>query len=291
MNPLGIPPALFEFSIGGFGPIALRWYSLMYMIGYLLGAYLLKKLSLKGYLKIAPYQIERYVFYLLIGMLLGARLAYVFIYNWDYYQNHLGEIHQVWSGGLSFHGAIVGMTLATLLFAKKYKLHFFHLSDCAVLCGSPGLFLGRIGNFINGELYGRVTESPLGMVFPLGGPLPRHPSQLYEGLGEGLFLAALLWILLPRVKRYGILTGVFLMGYGVVRFIVEFFRQPDAQLGYYFGGLTMGQILCLIMIVGSVFVFIYAKMRNLPLTPDNDLKTNLEAQQKFVIANRKKSKK
>jgi phosphatidylglycerol:prolipoprotein diacylglycerol transferase len=148
----------------------------------------------------------------------------------------------------------------------KFKLHFFQVSDCLALAGTPGLFLGRMGNFINGELYGRVTDSPFGMVFMKGGPYPRHPSQLYEGISEGILLWLILWMMHKRVKHYGYISAVFLGGYGFFRYVVEFFREPDAQLGYYFGGTTtMGQILCLIMIGLSVGMYLYAKKKAIPV--------------------------
>jgi phosphatidylglycerol:prolipoprotein diacylglycerol transferase len=175
----------------------------------------------------------------------------------------------VWKGGLSFHGAVVGMCTVTWWFAKKNGLHFFHIGDCMAVAGSPGLFFGRMGNFINGELYGRVTDSWLGVVFPGAGPFPRHASQLYEGVLEGLVLFGILFIVHKRERFYGVVSSVFLLGYGVFRFIVEFFREPDAQLGYYFGFLTMGQLLCLCMIIGSFVMLWYAKKLNLknPLIP------------------------
>lgn len=284
MNPLGIDPNLIEFELPGLGQLAVRWYSLMYVIGYMIGGYLLKRLSLKGFLKLPPFRIEMYLVFLLVGMLLGARLAYVFIYNWGYYQDHINEILMVWKGGLSFHGATVGMALATLLYAKKNQLHFLHLSDAMVMAGSPGLFFGRMGNFINGELYGRVTDSSWGMVFPTGGPLPRHASQLYEGVGEGILLSLLLWFMHTRTRYYGVVSSLFLIGYGSVRFIVEFFRQPDAQLGYYFGHITMGQILCVLMIAVGIFVFFYARKKQLLIELDSTRKNNQKQQKAFQSA-------
>jgi phosphatidylglycerol:prolipoprotein diacylglycerol transferase len=259
MNPWGIDPILFSL-----GPLQVRWYGLMYVLGFVLGSKLLAVLCDRGFLKMPKAAIDRYVTHLIIGMFLGARLAYVFIYNWDFYQHNLSKIFSVWEGGLSFHGAVVGMCLATYLTARKYNLHFFQIGDAMAIAGTPGLFFGRMGNFINGELYGRITDSPLGMVFENGGPLPRHASQLYEGISEGLILFALFWFLHRRQKFYGLISSLFLGGYGFFRYLVEFFREPDAQLGYYFGGTTtMGQILCLLMMVGSVFMYLYAKKKQL----------------------------
>jgi phosphatidylglycerol:prolipoprotein diacylglycerol transferase len=258
---MNISPVIFEI-----GPIQLRWYGVMYLLGYVLGGYILTVLSKKGFFKIPKDKIDPYIAYLLGGMVVGARLAYVFIYNWPYYAHHLDEIIAVWKGGLSFHGAVAGMCFSTWLYARKFKLHFFQVSDCLALAGTPGLFLGRMGNFINGELYGRVTDSPFGMVFMKGGPYPRHPSQLYEGISEGILLWLILWMMHKRVKHYGYISAVFLGGYGFFRYVVEFFREPDAQLGYYFGGTTtMGQILCLIMIGLSVGMYLYAKKKAIPV--------------------------
>jgi phosphatidylglycerol---prolipoprotein diacylglyceryl transferase len=251
------------FKIAGMN-IELRWYALMYVLGYVIGGYILGVLCKRHFLKIPRTAIDSYINYLLIGMVLGARIFYVFIYNWDYYSNHWSEILAVWQGGLSFHGAVVGMSLATYLYAKKFNLHFFHIGDAMAIAGSPGLFLGRIGNFINGELYGRITDSYFGIIFPKGGPYPRHASQLYEGIFEGIFLFLILWILHKRVKYYGFISSLFVIGYGFFRYIIEFFREPDSQLGYYLGGTTtMGQILCLFMIACGFGMMWYARKLNL----------------------------
>jgi phosphatidylglycerol:prolipoprotein diacylglycerol transferase len=169
----------------------------------------------------------------------------------------------VWKGGLSFHGAVFGMCMATWIFARKNNLHFFQIADCMAVAGSPGLFFGRMGNFINGELYGRVTDSWAGVVFPGAGVFPRHPSQLYEGFSEGILLFIILFVIHKRERFYGVASSVFLLGYGVFRFVVEFFREPDSQLGYYFGYFTMGQILCFLMIVGSFVMLMYARKVNI----------------------------
>ena len=170
----------------------------------------------------------------------------------------------MWKGGLSFHGAVFGMCISTYLFARKNKVHFFQLADCLAVAGGPGLFFGRMGNFINGELYGRVTDSWAGIIFPGGGPFPRHPSQLYEGVLEGIVLFFILFWVHRRQKIYGIVSAVFLLGYGTFRFIVEFFREPDSQLGYYFGYFTMGQFLCLAMIILSYGIYRLVKKANVP---------------------------
>lgn len=253
----------FNPDIFSIGPLHVRWYGMMYVVGFVLANYLLRKLIDRGFFHVTKDKVDTLITTVFVCMFLGARLFYVFIYNWEYYQNNLSELFSVWKGGLSFHGALVGLLVGGFLFAKRYRISWAQVMDNIALAGAPGLFFGRMGNFINGELYGRVTDSPLGMIFPSGGPYPRHPSQLYEGVLEGLVLASILWLLLPRVKKYGILASVFLMGYGTFRYIVEFFREPDAQLGYYFGGTTtMGQILCFIMILIGVVSLIISKKSN-----------------------------
>lgn len=257
MNQNWIDPVIF-----GIGPLQIRWYGLMYVLGFIIGGGILKYLSHKKFWSLSSDLIEKYVTWLIISMFLGARFFYVFLYNWEYYSVNLLDIFSVWKGGLSFHGALTGMCVATWFFAKKNNLHFFQIADCMAIAGSPGLLFGRLGNFINGELYGRVTDSWAGIVFPGGGPFPRHPSQLYEGLLEGIFLFLILFYLHKRQRFYGVVSAFFLLGYGVFRFMIEFFREPDAQLGYYLGYFTLGQLLCLVMIIFSFFVLRYAKKLN-----------------------------
>ena len=243
------------FSIGTF---EVRWYGLMYVVGFWLGAYLAKILAERNFFKLPHARVDTLVMYLLVGMFVGARGAYVFIYNWDYYSQNIGHIF-FQRGGLSFHGAIIGIILAGYVFSRRYKISWLQTMDVVALAGAPGLFFGRLGNFINGELYGRRTDFWTGIVFPGGGPYPRHPSQLYEAVLEGLVMSGLLWFLLTKVRRYGYISCTVLLFYGAARFGVEFFREPDAQLGYYFGWMTMGQILCFLMMLGSVPLFLYSK--------------------------------
>tara|TARA_R110000868_G_scaffold105046_1_gene289180 strand:+ start:1098 stop:1898 length:801 start_codon:yes stop_codon:yes gene_type:complete len=257
----------FDPIIFSLGPVAVRWYGLMYVVGFIISGMLLKVLSKRGFFPLPATKIDSLITHMIVGMFLGARTAYVFIYNWDYYRDHLSELAMVWQGGLSFHGAIVGMILGGYVFARRNGLTFFQVMDNTCLAGCQGLFFGRMGNFINGELYGRVTDSSFGLIFPAGGPYPRHPSQLYEGVFEGAVLTLILWLLLPRVKRYGVISAVFLIGYGVFRYFIEFFREADAQLGYYFGGTTtMGQILCLIMIAFGIAWAFFAMKKGKEVT-------------------------
>lgn len=253
----------FDPNIFTLGPLQVRWYGMMYVVGFVLANFLLKKLCERGFFQVPKEKVDSLITISFICMFLGARFFYVFIYNWGYYKSHLTELFAVWNGGLSFHGALAGLLVAGLIFAKKNNISWAQVMDNVALAGAPGLFFGRMGNFINGELYGRLTDSPFGLIFPAGGPYPRHPSQLYEGILEGLVLAAILWFMLKRVKHYGYLASTFLIGYGFFRYIVEFFREPDAQLGYYFGGTTtMGQILCLIMIgIGIAAIMVVRKKK------------------------------
>jgi len=243
-----IPP-----TIVSVGPFALRWYSMMYVIGYFLGYRLVLKRIESGRSSLTRADLDNLIWYLVVGMLIGARLIYVLVYGRGEYSTHPLEVLAVWHGGLSFHGAILGMAIAITLFARRNRFPVPAVTDLVALCGTPGLFFGRIGNFINGELYGRPTTVPWAMIFP-SDPLhvPRHPSQLYEAFAEGLLLGALLWWIdsLARARgfdRPGLITGCFLVGYAMIRFSLEFTRAPDAQLGLVIGALSMGQLLSMIM--------------------------------------------
>jgi phosphatidylglycerol:prolipoprotein diacylglycerol transferase len=203
--------------------------------------------------RIGPYS------YLILGLLLGARLGYVLFYDLAAYLHHPLEIFAVWHGGMSFHGGLIGSVLAGILFCRKYRVDFWQVSDLVIVTAPIGLGLGRLGNFINGELYGRVTDVPWAMVFPGGGALPRHPSQLYEFFLEGVVLFTVLWVVKDKISRSGLLTSLFLMLYGLFRFTLEFFREPDVQLGYILGPFTMGQLLSSAMIAAGLVIFFVRK--------------------------------
>jgi phosphatidylglycerol:prolipoprotein diacylglycerol transferase len=243
------------------GPIKVRWYGLMYVIGYLVGARLLKYRAEKKLFPIPLKEVESYVTYLIIGMLLGARTIYKLVYDLPaFLEDPIGFV-RIWEGGLSFHGALIGMIIASWMFGKKHGLSFYVVTDALAFAGTPGLFFGRMGNFINGELLGRPTDLPWAMLFP-GDPsqLPRHPSQLYQGFTEGILLWLMIcfaerWALARKKSWPGLAGTVFLVGYGCLRFLTEFAREPDSQLGYYFGFLSMGQILCVLTALGGLFVF------------------------------------
>jgi phosphatidylglycerol:prolipoprotein diacylglycerol transferase len=261
-----IPPTIISF-----GPFAIRWYSLMYVVGYVLGYRLVLKRIEAGRSNLTRADLDNLIWYLVVGMLLGARLVYVLVYGRGEYAAHPLEVFAVWQGGLSFHGAILGMAAAIILFARRHRFPVLAITDVVALCGTPGLFFGRIGNFINGELYGRPTTVPWAMIFP-SDPLhvPRHPSQLYEAFAEGVLLSALLWWAdsFARKRGYdrpGLITGLFLVGYATIRFSLEFTRAPDAQLGLVVGALSMGQLLSMIMLaVGAILLALVFLGRRMP---------------------------
>jgi phosphatidylglycerol:prolipoprotein diacylglycerol transferase len=255
--------------------LAIRWYGVMYLVGfalsYLLVKYQIKKMRQKTYGKkqtaesrLLALDIISLYSYLMLGLLLGARLGYVIFYNLSYYIQHPLEIFAVWLGGMSFHGGLIGSVIAGIIFCRKMKINAWQVADLVIVTAPLGVAFGRIGNFINGELYGRVTNVPWAMIFPDGGPLPRHPSQLYQFFLEGITLFIILWILKDKGFRPGIITSLFVILYGVFRFFVEFFREPDPHLGFIVSFLTMGQILSIAMIFIGLGIVYYLKTRHMP---------------------------
>lgn len=243
------------------GPFELRWYALAYLAGILLGWwYALRIVSWDEAKGARPNRadIDDWLPFAVMGVILGGRLGYVLFYQPGYYFANPSEILHVWNGGMSFHGGAIGVIASLIIYSLVKGIPMFRLGDIAALCCTIGLFFGRIANFINGELFGRVTDAPVGMVFPNGGPYPRHPSQLYEAALEGLVLLVVLSLLIRRDvirNRPGIVGGAFLVGYGLSRMFVEMFREPDLHLGFLTFGLTMGQWLCIPMIlVGVAFI-------------------------------------
>jgi len=250
------------------GPLAIRWYSLAYIAGLLLGWMYIKKLLSQEDLwaqKKAPMTIlqsDDFLLWTALGVILGGRIGYTLFYNFSYYAENPLAILQVWNGGMSFHGGLLGVTIAIIIYCRRNKLKFLSVIDLVAVAVPIGLFFGRLANFINGELYGRVTDVAWGVVFPGGGPLPRHASQVYEALLEGLVMFFVLRFLVQKYKilqRPGMASGVFLLGYGLSRIFVEFFRMPDAQLGYFFGFITMGMILSVPMVLTGIGVVWYVK--------------------------------
>ena len=234
------------------------WYGLMYLVGFLAGWGLLSlriRLSPRG---INQDQLSDLVFYTALGAIIGGRLGYMIFYDWHVLFSDPLLIFQTWKGGMSFHGGLIGAIAAIYFCTKKLKLSMLALTDLIAPAVPVGLGAGRIGNFINGELWGRVTEAPWGMIFPNAGIYSRHPSQLYEFFLEGIILFLVLWIYSSKPKPLGAVSGLFVLGYGTFRFIIEFFREPDAQIGYLAGGLTEGQWLSLPMILLGLGVMWWA---------------------------------
>lgn len=257
--PIIDPVAVSIGPIAGFGPFGIRWYALAYIVGILLGWWYAKKLAAKADRSFGwtPGLMEDFVTYATLGVILGGRLGYVLFYKPTYYLQNPGEILQVWNGGMAFHGGALGVILAIIVFARVKKLPVFGLGDIVCAVVPIGLGLGRLANFINGELYGRATDVAWAMVFPADkDQLLRHPSQLYQATMEGLILFLALFVLEKKgYRKYpGVISGTFLAGYGLARFIGEFFREPDSFLGYLAGGLSMGQLLSLPMIAIGAFI-------------------------------------
>jgi len=238
------------------GPLQLRWYGMMYVLGFV-ATYLLVRLQIRRFnlTWLAPH-FENLNFVLIVSVVLGGRLGYVLFYNPAYYLRHPLEILATWQGGMSFHGAFLAMILAAIFFCRRHDLSFLATADVYVVTVPIGLGLGRLGNFLNNELHGRVTDVPWAMVFPGAGPEPRHPSQLYQSLLEGVVLFLILWFTAMGGKRRrpGTMLALFLLFYGIFRVTAELFRQPDPQIGFLFGFLTMGQLLSGIMIVAGLIL-------------------------------------
>jgi phosphatidylglycerol:prolipoprotein diacylglycerol transferase len=244
------------------GPLAVRWYGLMYLVGFGI-AFWLGRLSIRRAKdgRITVGVLDDLLFYIVLGVVIGGRLGYVLFYKPGFYVSNPLEIPAVWHGGMSFHGGFLGVLAAVWWVARKNKLRWLELTDFVAPLIPLGLAAGRLGNFINGELYGRVTTVPWGMVFQSGGPLPRHPSQLYQFALEGVLLFAILWIFSARPRPVGAVSALFLIGYGMLRFAVEFFREPDDFLGLLALNLSMGQWLSLPMIVLGIWMLAWAWRR------------------------------
>ncbi len=260
----GIDPVAISF-----GPLVVRWYALAYLAGLLLGIRYAMALAKRNPGPPQPADYDDFLVWAVLGVILGGRTGYVLFYQFDLYLSDFSEIFKLWHGGMSFHGGFLGVIVAVLLYSRVRGFSPLAFGDLLACCAPIGLFFGRIANFINGELYGRVSDAPLAMVFPRGGPFPRHPSQLYEAALEGLLLGLVLHLLwrIPTIRnRPGTLVGVFFVGYGLARSFVELFREPDAQLGFLIGGFTMGQLLSLPMIAIGVGLILYAR-RQAPTAP------------------------
>ena len=258
------------FSIGWF---VIRWYALAYIGGIVLGWIYARSLVKKerlwgGPAPITLVQLDDFILWVTIGIIVGGRTGYVLFYNPALFIQHPAEILQLWNGGMSFHGGFLGCVAAVMLFARKNGISILSLGDLTTAVGPIGLFLGRLANFINSELWGRPADAsvPWAMVFPNGGPLPRHPSQLYEAGLEGILLFAILAVMvrMGALKRPGLILGSFIAIYGLARITAEFFREPDPQLGFLWGGLTMGMLLSVPMIIAGTILIMMAWRRKAP---------------------------
>ncbi len=273
LTSLSVDANAIQWSDLGLDPIALdlgwfqlRWYSLAYLAGIVVGWWYLLKLIAQPGAPMARRHADDMVFYATLGIILGGRLGYVLFYRPLYYVENPLEILQLWDGGMSFHGGVIGVSLGILYMARKQGLDWLRVHDYVACCIPFGLFFGRLANFVNAELWGRPTDAPWAVIFPTGGPEPRHPSQLYEAGLEGILLGLVLWYLFWKTRaryRPGQLVGVFILGYGLSRFIVEFFRSPDAHLMRFAAetGLSMGQWLTIPMIAGGAWLIVTANKR------------------------------
>ena len=248
--------------INNFDPVAfqiisfeIRWYSLAYILGIIIGWILCKKIFIKN-LDINQ-KFDDYITYLIIGIIIGGRLGYVLFYNFGYYTNNILDIFKIWQGGMSFHGGLLGIIFASILFAKKNNQDLFVYTDLVSLVAPIGIFFGRLANFINSELYGKVTEVPWAVTFVQVDNLSRHPSQLYEAFFEGIILFILLLHFRNKnfLEKPGLISGLFLIFYSVFRLCIEFFRVPDEQIGYLIFNLSMGQIISLVFIMIGTIIF------------------------------------
>lgn len=240
------------------GPLDIRWYGIMYLLGFLAGFLLLKMRANKPNSGWTTEQVSDLIFYGAMGVILGGRIGYVLFYNFSGFLDDPLSLFQVWNGGMSFHGGLLGVMVAVWLFARNTQKHYWDVLDFGAPIVPIGLGLGRIGNFIGGELVGRVTDGPWGMVFPHAGELPRHASQLYQASLEGVALFAILWIFSSKPRPRYAVSGLFALFYGIFRFVAEFAREPDAHLGFIaFDWLTMGQLLSLpLMALGVLLLYL-----------------------------------
>ena len=246
------------------GPFDVHWYGLMYLVGFMLGAILGQVRVRRDNSKWQPQDVWDLIVVVALGVIIGGRLGYVFFYNFDYYWSRPIEWLFIWTGGMSFHGGLLGVLVALWLFSRRTKKSFLGVGDFVAPLCPLGFGVGRIGNFINQELWGRVSEVPWAMVFPVAGPEARHPSQLYEAFLEGVILFLIVWFYSRRPRMTGAVSGVFLFSYGILRFLVEFFREPDPHLGAVaLGWMSMGQLLSIPLIFFGILLWGFAITRKL----------------------------
>ena len=245
--------------IVSFGFLEIRWYGLAYVIAFLIGIHLIKLFNKKSPLKISNKLIDDFFIWAVLGVILGGRIGYVFFYQIQTFIYNPLYIFYIWEGGMSFHGGLSGIILTIFLFTKKNKIDFFYLSDLISLVAPIGIFCGRLANFINIELYGRITNFPFAMIYPAIDMNPRHPSQLYEALFEGIILFLILLFIYKKKfsqKQHGEITSFFLFFYGIFRFVIEFLREPDPQIGLFVEIFSMGQLLSIPLIIIGIIIYI-----------------------------------
>jgi phosphatidylglycerol:prolipoprotein diacylglycerol transferase len=251
------------------GPLSIRWYALAYIASLVIGWRLVRRLAARPPVVASPAQVDDFLTWATLGVVIGGRLGYVLFYQPGRFLMEPWQILEVWQGGMSFHGGMLGVATAIVLYCRNQRIPILGFADRIAVAAPLGLGLGRIANFINGELWGREAPDwlPWAMIFPTGGPIPRHPSQLYQALLEGAVLLTIM-LLLSRYRslraRFGLLTGIFLVGYGIARIIGEFFRQPDAFLGFLVAGATMGQLLCIPMVLAGIWLIVRARPASPP---------------------------
>ena len=267
-----IPYPHFNPVLVHFGPFAIRWYALAYIFGILIGWFYARTIIRAdrlwgGKAPLTVIDFDDFILWVTLGIILGGRTGYVLFYNLPYFAAHPLQIFQLWHGGMSFHGGFIGCVVAVFLFARSRGIPVLSLGDLTCGVAPIGLFLGRLANFVNGELWGRPTNVPWAMIFPSGGPIPRHPSQLYEATMEGIVLFIVLAVLMRSgaLKRPGLTVGCFAVGYAIARSFCEMFREPDVQLGFLWGGITMGQLLSIPLFFAGIGFIVYA-LKHKPLS-------------------------
>lgn len=242
------------------GPLQIHWYGLMYVFAFAAGWLLGRWRASRPWSKWTAAQVDDYVTWVMLGVVLGGRLGYILFYDLSFYLAHPLDIFRLWNGGMSFHGGLIGVVIASWIWGRRHGKNLVEMLDFVAPLVPTGILFGRLGNFINAELWGKVTSSSVGMVFPGAGPLPRHPSQLYEAGLEGLLTFILLWVYSSRPRPQGAVAGLFAVLYSLSRMFVEFFRVPDAHIGYLFGGwFTMGQLLCLPLLGAGLWLMLRSR--------------------------------
>ena len=264
-----IPYPQFDPVLVQLGPLQVRWYGLMYILGFAIGYLILKFRAKETHMDVDKNTLMDFAFYLFVGVLVGGRVGYILFYNPVYFATHPAEVFALWQGGMSFHGGLIGTLVAGFIFCWQQRIDYYRLADAVIPAVPIGLLLGRLGNFINGELWGRPTDVPWAMVFPADPTaLPRHPSQLYEAIMEGVILFVILWVMRRFRLPDGVMFWTFICGYGLARLIGELFREPDAHLSFIMPNITAGMILSLPMFLVGLVMIIVRMRGDRPALPE-----------------------